>query len=127
MENWTREFLGNFLINMSRTDSDLFDPFVEGPLPIEEQYKKLFAAYLISNSTIVPPIMIVHGDKDGLADYTSQGLGFYQHAISLGKKCLLITIPWAGHAFDLNFQSYGGQMSIYYIERFMALELNGGG
>ena len=113
--------------NMTRTDSDLFDPFVEGPLPIEEQYKKLFAAYLISNSTVVPPIMIVHGDKDGLADYASQGLGFYDHATSLGKKCLLITIPWAGHAFDLNFQSYGGQMSIFYIERFIALELNGGG
>jgi acetyl esterase/lipase len=113
--------------NLTRMDTDVFDPFVEGPLPIEEQYKKLSAASLISNSTVVPPIMIVHGDKDGLADYHTQGLSFYQHATTLGKKCLLITIPWAGHAFDLLFHSYGGQMSIYYIERFIALELTGGG
>ena len=112
--------------NITRDETGLFDPFVEGDLPIEEQYKKLFAASLISNSTVVPPIMIVHGSKDGLADYASQGVSFYRLANSLGHRCILITIPWAGHGFDYNFYGYGGQISTYYIERFMALELEGG-
>jgi acetyl esterase/lipase len=112
--------------NITRDDSGSFDPFVEGNLPIEEQYKKLFAASLILNSTVVPPIMIVHGSKDGLANYESQGVDFYRLANTLGHKCILITIPWAGHAFDYNFYGYGGQISTYYIERFIALELEGG-
>ena len=112
--------------NFTRTESSVFDSFMEGNLPLEEQYNKMSAAYLITNSTVTPPIMIVHGSKDGLADYHTQGVSFYQYATSLGKKCLLITIPWAGHAFDFLFQSYGGQISTFYIERFMALELGGG-
>lgn len=111
--------------NITRDETGAFDPFVEGDLSIEEQYNKLFAAYLISNSTVVPPIMIVHGSKDGLADYESQGLSFYQHANSLGHRCILITIPWAGHGLDYNFYGFGGQISTYYIERFVALELAG--
>ena len=112
--------------NFTRDESGFFDALMEGSLPIEEQYNKLSAAYLITNSTVTHPIMIVHGDKDGLANYQTQGLAFYQYASGLGKKCLMITIPWAGHAFDFLFQSYGGQMSTYYMERFMALELGGG-
>ncbi len=98
-----------------------------GTLSPEEESKKLSASFLIGNSTVTPPIMLVHGNRDGLADYPSQGLAFFERAKSLGKACILVTIPWAGHAFDFVFQSYGGQMSTYYIERFMALELAGGG
>lgn len=112
--------------NFSRDESGFFDVLMEGSLPIEDQYDKMSAAFLITNSTVTPPIMIVHGSKDGLADYHTQGRSFYQYATGLGKKCLLITIPWAGHAFDFLFQSYGGQISTFYIERFMALELGGG-
>lgn len=112
--------------NITRDERGFFDPLVEGDLPIEEQYKKLFAASLISNSTLVPPIMIIHGSMDGLADYESQGVSFYRLANNLGHRCLLITIPLAGHGFDYNFYAYGAQMSTYYVERFMSLELNGG-
>ena len=112
--------------NITRDSTGSFDPFVEGNLPIAEQYKKLFAATLISNSTLVPPIIIVHGSKDGLANYQIQAVNFYRLANSLGHRCILITIPWAGHGFDYNFYGYGGQISTYYIERFMALELGGG-
>lgn len=108
--------------NITRDEAGFFDPFVEGGLPIEEQYKKLFAASLISNSTVVPPIMIVHGSKDGLADYQTQAVDFYHLANGLGHRCLLVTIPWAGHGFDYDFHGFGGQISTYYIERFVALE-----
>jgi acetyl esterase/lipase len=112
--------------NFTRDESGFFDALMEGSLTIEDQYSKLSASYLIANSTITPPIMIVHGDKDGLANYQTQGKAFYEYAKGLGKKCLFIAIPWAGHAFDFLLQSYGGQISTYYIERFIALELGGG-
>lgn len=111
--------------NITRDDGGYFDPFVEGGLPIEEQYKKLFAASLITNGTVLPPMMIVHGSKDGLADYANQAVAFHRLANDLGYRCLLITIPWAGHGFDYNFHGFGGQISTYYIERFIALELEG--
>ncbi|MBE0526158.1 MAG: prolyl oligopeptidase family serine peptidase [Candidatus Thorarchaeota archaeon] len=83
------------------------------------------AAFLITNSTVTPPIMMIQGSKDGLVEY-DQTVTFYRYATGLGKKCLFVTIPWAGHGFDYVFPSYGGQISTYYIERFMALELGGG-
>ena len=112
--------------NFSRSiGSSFFDPMMQGSLPIEEQYKKMSAAFLITNSTVTPPIMMVQGSKDGLVEY-DQTVSFYRYATGLGKKCLFVTIPWAGHGFDYVFPSYGGQISTYYIERFMALELGGG-
>ena len=111
--------------NFSRsTGSSFFDPMMQGSLPLDEQYQKMSAAFLITNSTITPPIIIIHGSKDGLAQY-SQSVSFHRYATGLGKKCLFVTIPWAGHGFDYVFPSYGGQISTYYIERFIALELGG--
>ncbi|MFX1475688.1 MAG: alpha/beta hydrolase [Promethearchaeota archaeon] len=113
--------------NMGAMSSEFTDALMAGSLPLEDQYDKFSARYLIQNSTVVPPIMIVHGSKDKLVDYQTQGVDFVQYARSLGRVCLLITIPWGGHGFDINFQTYGGQMSTYNIERFMALvQLSGG-
>jgi acetyl esterase/lipase len=106
-------------------NATFFDVLLQGSLPLEEMYQWYSPFFLIQNSTIVPPIMIVHGTKDRLADYATNGVEFQQYAHSLDKTCILIEIPGAGHAFDLLFQSYGGQISTYYIERFMGLELGG--
>jgi acetyl esterase/lipase len=113
--------------NIGGITTGFMDALMEGSLPLEDQYDKFSARYLLQNSTVVPPIMIVHGEKDRLVDYQTQAIEFVQYAESLGRRCLLITIPWGGHGFDINFQTYGGQMSTYYIERFMALEQLSGG
>jgi acetyl esterase/lipase len=115
------------ITNVSKLQSGFFDSMLQGSNPLDFQYKKFSADFLVANSTVVPPIMIVHGEKDMMVNYPAQAVEFYQYAQGLGKKCTLITIPWAGHAFDINFPTYGGQMSTYYIERFMALELSNGG
>ena len=129
-------FAGNFssLMNITAgiwfypptnlTKSAFFDKLLVGSLPLDFQYKKFSASFLIKNSTVVPPIMMVMGDKDGVVGYQTN-LEFQASAKSLNKTCIFVTIPWGGHAFDLDFQTYGGQMSTYYIERFMALELGG--
>ncbi len=110
--------------NLSRLVSPFMDKLLVGSLPLALQYNKFSASFLIKNSTVVPPIIIMHGDKDGVVSYPAS-IEFQQYTKGLGKTCLLITIPWGGHAFDLDFQTYGGQISTYYIERFMALELGG--
>ncbi|MDD1778248.1 MAG: alpha/beta hydrolase [Candidatus Helarchaeota archaeon] len=129
-------FAGNFssLMNITAgiwfypptnlTKTPFFDKLLVGSAPLDFQYKKFSAAFLIKNSTVVPPIMMVMGDKDGVVGYQAN-VEFQAYAKSLNKTCIFVTIPWGGHAFDLDFQTYGGQMSTYYIERFMALELGG--
>lgn len=114
------------ITNLTKLKSPMIDALLQGSLPLSTQYNKYSASFLIDNSTTLPPVIILSGEKDGMVDYSTQVLEFYQYATGTGKKCLLITIPWAGHGFDINFQTYGGQMATYYIERFMALELLGG-
>ena len=106
-------------------NSTFFNVLLQGSLPLEEQYQWYSPFFLIQNSTITPPIMIVHGTKDRLADYKNNDVVFNQYAQILNKTCFLIDIPGAGHAFDLLFQSYGGKISTYYIEPFIGLELGG--
>lgn len=108
--------------NLSRIMSPFMDKLLVGSLPLALQYNKFSASYLVENSTV--PIMIVQGEKDGVVGYPAN-IEFQQYVNGLGKTCLFVTIPWGGHAFDLDFQTYGGQISTYYIERFMALELGG--
>lgn len=110
--------------NLTKSRSTFFDKLLTGSLPLDLQYKKFSASFLIKNSTITPPILMLMGDKDGVVGYQTD-VEFQAYAKTLNKTCIFVTIPWAGHAFDLVFQSYGGQMSTYYIERFMALELGG--
>ncbi len=108
----------------SKGTSPAMDILLQGELPLELQYKKYSSSFLITNSSVVAPTMILHGDKDGLVDYQTQSKSYYELAQELNKTCILVTIPMAGHSFD-TFHSYGGQMALYYIERFMALELGG--
>jgi len=91
---------------------------------LEKEYKKYSAAYLIQDDNKVPPIIVVHGNLDRIVPYEEQGLGFYEIAQEEDRDCILVTIPFAGHAFDIiNAQSPGWQISTYYIERFLALEM----
>lgn len=101
-----------FMFDPSNPTSDLAD-----------NYKKYSASYLIENDTVnIPPIIILHGDNDGIVPYVKQGLGFYNLAQSHNRTCVLVTIPGAGHAFDSLLSTPGGQISTYYVERFLALE-----
>ena len=110
--------------NLTKTRSTFFDKLLVGSLPLDLQYNKFSASFLIKNSTVTPPILMLMGDKDGVVGYQTN-VEFQAYAKSINKTCIFVTIPWGGHAFDLDFQSYGWQMSTYYIERFMALELGG--
>lgn len=106
--------------------ADGIDVVLNGSLPLTDMYDKLSASFLVKNSSVgdIPPIILFHGDKDNLASYIDNAWSFKQAADTAGVgKCILVTIPGAGHAFDMVFQNYAGQMTLYYLERFLALEV----
>lgn len=112
---------------LSQVISDtIFDGILNGTLPLEDQYDKLSPSFLIGNTSLndIPPIMLVHGEKDNLCPYIEQMVMFQLYAKQLSTRCLLVTIPAAGHSFDRIVPSYGGQMAYYYVERFLALEMD---
>ena len=41
-----------------------------------------------------------------------------------GNTSALLELPWSEHAFDLVPNGLGGQISLYYIERFIAWALH---
>jgi acetyl esterase/lipase len=66
----------------------------------------------------VPPTLLVQGEADQVVLPRESRLlaGALQAA---GDKVVLISLPWAGHAFDAIFQGFGSQVALYYWERFM--------
>ena len=81
------------------------------------------AAYMIQETPIKgkPDLIILHGNKDNLCPYYDQGVTFKFLAKQWGYNATLITVHGGGHAFDLTFPSPGYQITLYYIERFLAI------
>ncbi len=68
-----------------------------------------------------PPVLSIQGDADRLVPP--------QHALALetlmeenNNTCITAVLPHAGHAFDAFYNYHFNQVSIYFIERFLALE-----
>ena len=82
------------------------------------------AAYHITQtySKPKPNVIILHGSKDNLVPYFDQGVTYQHLCTHAGARATLVTIQGGGHAFDLTLNSPGYQISLYYIERFLALE-----
>jgi len=66
-----------------------------------------------------PPCLILHGEKDMMAPY--------RDAVVLKNRLddnnvtnIMLSFPYQGHAFDFFFNSPGGQVAMYYMERFLA-------
>ncbi|MHA1893939.1 MAG: alpha/beta hydrolase fold domain-containing protein [Candidatus Helarchaeota archaeon] len=105
----------DFLLNESANITEL-----------NQLYRKYSAYYLIQNSSVTkfPSIIILHGTLDNLVPYWEQGYYFQQEALAQNVTSILVSIPLAGHGFDFISSGYGGQMSTYFIERFLALEVS---
>ena len=65
-----------------------------------------------------PPCLILQGHYDLLPLSEAQDL--QTQIQSFGRPAILVEFPYQGHAFDLVFNAPGGQVSTYYIERFLA-------
>jgi len=107
------DFHFNKLLNESLTPSEL-----------DEMYYYYSPYQLIQNDSVnIPPILLFHGTHDNLIPYIQQSYNFKQVALQHGRTCILVTLPFNGHAFDVLYHGVGGQISTYYIERFVALSI----
>ncbi len=93
---------------------------------LKKEYEKYSAAYLIQDDDVkIAPILQFHGMSDNLVPYQEQGVDFKKIADKEDRTCILLSFPFTGHGFDImNAQSYAWQVSTYYTERFLALEVS---
>ena len=70
-------------------------------------------------STGSPPTLLIHGENDTLV--------WHRHSVRLEAlleqarvPCVLVSLPWATHAFEYNLHGPGGQLTTYALERFLA-------
>lgn len=81
-------------------------------------YQEVSPVYMVDENA--PPVLILHGSNDNLVPLRES----YQLKMVLEQKShnpvIMIEFPYAGHAYDFSFNSPGGQISLYYIERFLA-------
>ncbi|MHA1265690.1 MAG: alpha/beta hydrolase fold domain-containing protein [Candidatus Helarchaeota archaeon] len=86
-----------------------------------EQNASLFhdisPVYLADSSA--PPCLILHGEVDKMVPFV-ETQQLYEKLQSLGRPAIFLSFPFQGHAFDYFFNSPGGQVSMYFIERFLA-------
>lgn len=66
-----------------------------------------------------PPTLLLHGRPDVLVSW--------QHTVhmrakmdALGVRHFIVDVPWGAHGFDFIFRGPGSQISLYFIERFLA-------
>jgi len=65
-----------------------------------------------------PPTLILHGRRDELVR-CQQSDRLCARLESIGTPHYFVRLPWATHAFDLNFNGPGGQISTYAVETFL--------
>ena len=70
----------------------------------------------------LPPTLLLHGYRDHAIQYHSAWS--LQRALLLNHSLsAFIVLPWSDHAFDIALRGLGGQLSLYYLERFLAWSL----
>jgi acetyl esterase/lipase len=67
-----------------------------------------------------PPTLILHGGLD-INVFPEQAELLDRKLAEAGVPHAMVTLPWAGHAFDLvHFNTPGAQIGRYATERFLA-------
>jgi acetyl esterase/lipase len=66
-----------------------------------------------------PPTLLLHGRPDVLVSF--------RHTVHLGRKLdslgvphAVVDLPWATHGYDYFLRGLGSQISLYFVERFLA-------
>jgi acetyl esterase/lipase len=70
-------------------------------------------------SSHAPPTLLIYGSRDHIVE-ARFGRELHDRLRNAGAHAILLEIPWAEHAFDILPNGLGGQLSLYYVERFLA-------
>ncbi len=96
----------------------LMEGYLGGPEPMSH------AAYLASSpveqvSSRIPPTLMLHGRADVLVSYRHMAR-MRERLGPLGGKLFEVDLPWAAHGYDYIFRGPGSQISLFFLERFLA-------
>ena len=69
----------------------------------------------------LPPTLLIYGARDHVVE-ARFGRALHERLLATGTPSVFLEIPWAEHAFDVDFLKSGlsAQLSLYYTERFLA-------
>ena len=66
-----------------------------------------------------PPTLLLHGRPDVLVSFRHT-VHLRAKMEALGTRHFVVEVPWGAHGFDYVFRGPGSQISLYFIERFLA-------
>ena len=99
----------------------ILEAFLGGtPETVPRAYRE--ASPMLYASAGSPPSLHIYGRRDHVV-LPVFGRDLHTKLRAAGAKSVLLEIPWAEHAFDQIPQGLGGQLSLYYVERFLTAAL----
>ena len=99
----------------------VLETFIGGtPDQMPDRYRH--ASPITYASARVPPTLHIYGARDHVVE-ARFGRQIDQALKKSGNTSVLLELPWSEHAFDILPNGLGGQVSLYYTERFIAWAL----
>jgi acetyl esterase/lipase len=99
----------------------VLETFLGGP-PAQVSQRYILASPVHYVRPGLPPTLLIHGNRDHIVkSIFSQEL--YDRLRTTQNTAILISLPWAEHAFDAVFHGIGNQIALYHTERFLAWAL----
>ncbi len=95
------------------------DSYLGGPPEkFADAYKEATPLNYVSKDA--PPVLIVHGDQDGMVDYRRHAEALYKALHEAGARCDLVRVPGAGHGWGLDFTGNTSMRTLPVITQFLA-------
>ena len=99
----------------------ILESFIGGT-PATQPLRYVEASPITWGSGRVPPTLQIQGARDHVVR-PRFARELHQRLQAAGSSSLLLEIPWSEHAFDHVPHGLGGQISLYYVERFLSATL----
>jgi acetyl esterase/lipase len=100
---------------------DILETFLGGtPNQVADRYRH--ASPITYTESRVPPTLHIYGTRDHIVE-SRFGRMIDRALKKSGNVSVLLELPWSEHAFDVVPNGLGGQISLYYTERFLSWAL----
>ena len=106
--------------NPIKTRTILHDFLAGTPEEIPELYQQASPITYVKPN--LPPSLLVYAERDHVVQ-AKFGRRLHKKLRDFDNQAILLTIPWAEHAFDAIFPGVSNQLALYYTERFLAWAL----
>jgi acetyl esterase/lipase len=97
---------------------DILEKYLGGtPDQVADRYRE--ASPITYASRKLPPALLIYGKRDHIVE-ARFGEQVDRALKRSGSTSVLLEVPWSEHAFDVLPNGLGGQVSLYYVEQFLA-------